>query len=89
MTTPPRTLPLSFADAREVVAELIGPAFVVREDGYEDDSTYLVPYEERDGPSWDLDIITVEKATGWVARIPWFLGKDLPDRMRPVTAAGS
>lgn len=91
MTTPARTLPLSFDDAREVAADLLGPAFVVLSDGYvsKDGKTYLIRYEERDGPSWDLDILTIESATGTSTLIPWQLGVGLPNRMDPISAASA
>lgn len=84
-------LPLSFADACVVVQMLLndglGHPYRVLMDGYEDDQRYLVRYEEVGGPSWDLPVILVDKASGWITQLPWRDGVGLPDKMRPVSAA--
>lgn len=90
-TVPARYLPVSFDDAREIVADLLGPAWRVLPDGYvsQEDTTYLVRYEPADpnDPGWDLDVLTVEAKNGMVTRIPWQLGVGLPNRMKPISAS--
>jgi len=76
---------VSFDQARALVERLMPEGWRTLPDGYEDDRRYLVRYESTTGdPGWDLDIITVDKQAGHVIRMPWFIGYQIPESMRPV-----
>ena len=78
---------LTFHDARQLVADVLGPSWRVRRDGWEDGDRWLVTYEpaDRDDPGWDLPILTVAKRGAWVTSTPWQAGIGMTDNMQQVT----